>query len=120
MRSLALLAVLTAGAILAPAAPATAAPATARALHAADPRCPDDAVCFWTEPEFEGERQVVLPVSGSRPCIPTPEAHAESAINNTRFSRLLYLDPGCSNKPVGFIPAGENIPFLDPPIAAWR
>ncbi|MEV3982722.1 peptidase inhibitor family I36 protein [Nonomuraea sp. NPDC049758] len=115
MRPLALLAVLTAGATL-----AIAAPAAARALHAADPRCPDDAVCFWTEPEFEGERQVVRPVSGSRPCIATPEGHAESAVNNTRFSRLLYLDPDCSNRPVGFIPAGENTPFLDPPIAAWR
>ncbi|MEU1724766.1 peptidase inhibitor family I36 protein [Nonomuraea sp. NPDC005692] len=115
MRCLTLLAVLAAGATL-----ATAAPAAAHTLHASDPRCPDDAVCFWTEPGFEGERQVVRPVSGSRPCITTPDAHAESAVNNTRFSRLLYLDPDCSSRPVGFIPSGGNTPSLDPPIAAWR
>ncbi|GAB2487491.1 hypothetical protein GCM10027187_63690 [Streptosporangium sandarakinum] len=97
MRSLALLAVLAAGATLA-AAPAAAA--VTRTLHAPDPRCPDDAVCFWTEPGFDGERQVVRPVPGSRPCTPTPRTHAESAVNNTRFSRLLYLDSDCADRPV--------------------
>ncbi|MGW0486325.1 peptidase inhibitor family I36 protein [Nonomuraea sp. NPDC003214] len=115
MRSLTLLAVLAAGATF-----TIATPAAAGTLHAAGPRCPDDAVCFWTEPGFEGERQVVRPVPGSRPCIATPDAHAESAVNNTRFSRLLYLDADCSSRPVAFIPAGENRPSLQPPIAAWR
>ncbi|MFF4413762.1 peptidase inhibitor family I36 protein [Streptosporangium sp. NPDC001559] len=115
MRSLALFAALAAGATL-----ATATPAAAHTLRAPDPRCPDDAVCFWTHPGFDGDRQVVHPVPGPRPCVPTPDTHAASAVNNTRFSRLLYVDPDCASRPVAFIPAGGSRPFLDPPIAAWR
>lgn len=74
---------------------AVAIPATATGARAADPAevtCPVGSVCFWKDPEFQGQKSEVAPLPG---CNTVPGDSARSAMNVTSAFVLTFAESEC-------------------------
>ncbi|MCD0447362.1 peptidase inhibitor family I36 protein [Glycomyces sp. A-F 0318] len=93
-------------------APATAAPAAEGDPH----DCPEQAVCFWTEPNFEGDRTV-----REKPgfdCDPAPGGQVMSITNHLNRPVWLYLDESCEEGLAVLVPS-QSLDYVEP-IGSWR
>lgn len=83
---------------LAIAGPATPAAAEAGDVSVARAYCPEDTVCFFTEPNYEGVQSNWRSPRNPN-CDAIPNAPARSIINNTDYPWAFYTWRDCEGDP---------------------
>ncbi|MGH3869809.1 MAG: peptidase inhibitor family I36 protein [Pseudonocardiaceae bacterium] len=77
------------------------------------PECPPNNVCFYSEPEFQGEVQSYPAPVDSCVTLPFP---AMSYQNNSNGALIGYMEPDCEGEGR---PIDSSDPDLDPPILSF-
>ncbi|MGH3927277.1 MAG: peptidase inhibitor family I36 protein [Egibacteraceae bacterium] len=89
----------------------------------ADPSCPAESICFWTQADFQGERTIVLNPQPDPERCTSLSPPSLSAKNLT--GRVVLLSPGVSCDGVidtpadGTLPAGSEAPLISPATASF-
>ncbi|GAA4909497.1 peptidase inhibitor family I36 [Stackebrandtia albiflava] len=79
--------------------------------------CPLGAVCFYTEPYFQGE--VEIAPGPSSPCQATGLSEGIASVaNNLSRPVLVFEDEYCESTPV-LVPPHGNHPVVQPPGLSW-
>jgi hypothetical protein len=102
------------------AAQAAGAPEGEKPLGGADAfdgSCPQEHICFYPEPFFNGRPEVVRPIY-EHFCGEVGNAPARSVINNSRWTWTLHTEPGCRGEKSVIEPGGE-VEFAFPGVYSW-
>jgi hypothetical protein len=89
------------------AGPAWSAAAETEDVPAARAHCPEDTVCFFTAPDFQGEQSNWHSPRNPN-CDPIPSAPARSIINNTDYPWAFYTRKNCEGAPYWMDPRTQD------------